>query len=164
MEIERKFLVKSLPDNLESYPHAELSQAYIASHGTTVRIRKADDRYLLTIKKKPAPSEDSKAAIVNVEIEEEIPKDLFERLAAHVETPFLTKTRYRIPCGKHVAELDIYHGVLEGLKTVEIEYASVEKAQDTPVPSWFGRDVSNDRRYRNSSLSVLTTLEGLPLQ
>jgi CYTH domain-containing protein len=164
MEIERKFLVNKLPDNLEKYPHAELSQGYLASKGTTVRIRKADAKYYLTIKKKPDASQDSKDALVNIEIEEEIPQDLFERLSQYVETPMLRKTRYRIPHLSYVAELDIYHGVLEGLATAEIEFPNLAEAKLTDLPEWFGREVTGNRRYRNSELAKLVTTEGLPLK
>ena len=38
MEIERKFLVKYLPEGLENYPHSEISQAYISTR-PVIRIR-----------------------------------------------------------------------------------------------------------------------------
>ena len=87
---------------------------------------------------------------MNIEIEEEIPQDLFERLSKYVETPMLRKTRYRIPHLSYVAELDIYHGVLEGLATAEIEFpnlagnlrtfrsgsgARLRGIEDTAIPS-----------------------------
>lgn len=39
MEIERKFLIKSLPDNLESYSCDTLIQAYISTE-PVIRVRK----------------------------------------------------------------------------------------------------------------------------
>ena len=40
-EIERKFLVKSLPENLEQYPHKDIVQGYLAitEDGMEVRLR-----------------------------------------------------------------------------------------------------------------------------
>lgn len=160
MEIERKFLVRSLPENPEQYPHSELEQGYISGGGTTVRIRRDGERYLLTIKKKPkgltSPCEE---AMVREEIEEEIDEDLYRRLSSYTETPMLRKTRYRIPYGKYTVELDLYHGVLEGLATAEIEFPSVQEAMAATVPEWFGRDVSGDKRFRNSRLATLTSLD-----
>ncbi|MBR5712119.1 MAG: CYTH domain-containing protein [Lachnospiraceae bacterium] len=163
MEIERKFLLKMLPEDLESYPHAELEQGYLASRGTTVRIRRTDDTYCLTIKRKPEERElaDSKQAIVNVEIEETIDADLYERLSKHLMSPMLRKTRYRIPHLSYIIELDIYHGVLTGLATAEIEFPSIEEAGLSELPDWFGEEVTNDRRYRNSFLAELTSLDEL---
>ena len=45
MEIERKFLIKSLPDNLESYSCDTLIQAYISTE-PVIRVRqKNEERY-----------------------------------------------------------------------------------------------------------------------
>ena len=43
MEIERKFLIKSLPDNLESYSCDTLIQAYISTE-PVIRVRKKKRR------------------------------------------------------------------------------------------------------------------------
>ncbi|MBR7020592.1 MAG: CYTH domain-containing protein [Lachnospiraceae bacterium] len=162
MEIERKFLVREIPDNLNQYPQSELEQGYLARKGTTVRIRRDGDRYLLTIKKKPKDVMDAKEQdLVRIEIEEEIDEDLYRRLGAYTETPMLRKTRYRIPYGRYTIELDLYHGVLEGLATAEIEFPTVEEALGAVIPDWFGADVSSDRRYKNSNLALLTSLKTL---
>jgi Uncharacterized protein conserved in bacteria len=161
MEIERKFLVRALPENLETYPHSELEQGYLATKGTTVRIRRDGDRYILTIKKKPKDLGPEAKDLARIEIEEEIDENLYRRLGAHTETPMLCKTRYRIPYGKYTVELDLYHGVLEGLATAEIEFPDLSEAIDAKVPDWFGKDVSSDMRYRNSHLAQLTSLDSL---
>lgn len=49
MEIERKFLIKSLPDNLESYSCDTLIQAYISTE-PVIRVRKKNEDYILTLK------------------------------------------------------------------------------------------------------------------
>ena len=49
MEIERKFTLKSLPDNLESYPSHHIEQVYL-NYNPVVRARKQDDEYYLTYK------------------------------------------------------------------------------------------------------------------
>ena len=160
MEIERKFLVRSLPENLDRFPHSELEQGYISSGVTTVRIRRDDEKYLLTIKKKPKDLSDPyEAVLVRDEIEEEIDADLYRRLSVYTETPMLRKTRYRIPYGKYTVELDLYHGVLTGLATAEIEFPNVAEAMAVTVPEWFGKDVSDDKRFRNSKLAALTSTD-----
>jgi len=52
-EIERKFLLKRVPDNLEKYPRAEIEQGYLAidSGGHHVRLRKKGDARSLTYKR-----------------------------------------------------------------------------------------------------------------
>ena len=44
MEIERKFLIKSLPDNLESYSCDTLIQAYISTE-PVIRVRQKNEDY-----------------------------------------------------------------------------------------------------------------------
>ena len=154
MEIERKFLLKSLPADLETYPHTELEQAYLASGGTTVRVRRDGDRYVLTVKKKSKESEyQTKEILARIEIEEEIDRDLYERLLRHAESKVIRKTRYRIPYLKYTIELDIFHGELEGLQLAEIEFPNMEEAKLKELPEWFGEDVTEDKRYRNSHLA-----------
>ena len=48
-EIERKFLVKSLPADLEQYPCRRIQQAYLSAD-PVVRVRRSDDSYYMTYK------------------------------------------------------------------------------------------------------------------
>lgn len=52
------------------------------------------------------------------------------------------------------AEVDIYEGKLQGLMTTEVEFSSVEAAEKFVAPTWFGRDVSEEKAYKNTSLSL----------
>lgn len=49
MEIERKYLIRELPENLETYAYHDIEQAYLCT-APVVRIRRQDDRYILTYK------------------------------------------------------------------------------------------------------------------
>lgn len=49
MEIERKFLIKSLPDDLNHYPCDTLTQAYISTE-PVIRVRQKNTDYILTLK------------------------------------------------------------------------------------------------------------------
>ena len=51
MEIERKFLIKKLPEDLERYPSSNLEQAYLCTD-PVVRVRRQDQEYYLTYKGK----------------------------------------------------------------------------------------------------------------
>jgi len=51
MEIERKFLVETAPENFESYPFHMIEQAYLCTE-PVVRIRREDSSYYLTYKSK----------------------------------------------------------------------------------------------------------------
>lgn len=149
MEIERKFLVTSLPDNYESYPHHEILQGYLATN-PTVRIRQIDNRYILTIKE----HQNISGAIVNREEEFDMASATFQHLLSKCDGRTVSKVRYLIPLTDTLtAELDIFNGRHQGLIIVEVEFASLEQAVTFNPPDWFGTDVSKDPCYRNSYLS-----------
>lgn len=151
MEIERKFLVRELPADLENFKHSEIIQAYI-SFSPTIRLRKADDKYFLTCK--------TKGNLAREEWEITISAEDFNRLWGKTEASAIEKTRYYIDISDGlVAELDIYHGFLSDLLTVEVEFDSVSDAESFQAPSWFGLDVTYDSRYKNSRLSQMTDSE-----
>ncbi len=149
MEIERKYLVDSLPENLDAFPHVEIEQGYLCT-SPTLRIRRMGDSFILTVKEKV---HSLTSAIVNREEEFFLSSESYARLRGKCEGIMVEKTRYRIPVGKYTAELDIFHGRHEGLLLVEVEFPSVEAANAFTPPAWFGQDVSNDPRYRNSWLA-----------
>ena len=51
MEIERKYLIKDLPADLNAYPYHIIEQGYLCTE-PVVRIRRQDDDYILTYKGK----------------------------------------------------------------------------------------------------------------
>lgn len=150
MEIERKYLVKSLPNDIDRYEHTEIEQGYLCT-SPTLRIRKMGDAYILTVKEKVVSES---AAIVNREEEFALTQEKYEALRLKCDGQLVKKTRYRIPIsGGLIAELDVFHGQHEGLILVEVEFPTVNEANSFVPPSWFGQDVSADKRYRNSWLA-----------
>lgn len=158
MEIERKFLVKHLPPNLNTFPHKEIAQGYISDINPTIRIRRIGDSYILTIKSTETIDKD-KVSLINNEIEFKLSKEKFDNLSTKIDNIFVDKTRYFIPLdNSFVAELDIYHNSLSPLQTVEVEFNTEQEALEFQPPEWFGLDVTNDIRYKNFHLSTF----GLP--
>lgn len=162
MEIERKYLVRSLPNDLDSFPHVEIEQGYLCTT-PTLRIRKMGVFFILSVKER---RHCDTTAIVNREEEFALTEEAYMSLRGKCEGSLVSKTRYRIPLGRRseaggerarelVAELDLFHGVLEGLRLVEVEFPSVEAADAFEPPAWFGEEVSSDPRYRNSCLSAI---------
>ncbi len=170
MEIEKKILITRIPDDLDKYEKKEIEQGYLCT-SPTLRIRKSNDEYILTYKKKSGKARKD-GTICNTEIEAELDKKSYQHLKKKLDFPPLSKTRYIIPLGdcekncpgvdaedakKHLkAELDIFHGALEGLIYVEVEFPSMDAAERFVKPDWFGEDVSGDKRLRNSNLAELT--------
>ncbi|SES84448.1 CYTH domain-containing protein [[Clostridium] polysaccharolyticum] len=156
MEIERKFLVKQLPDQLEQYQCKIIEQGYL-SHNPTLRIRKSNENYLLTYKSKFGIGQDeNRTAKVENEVEVPLNEESFLHLKAKTDNHMIVKKRYLIPLEEGLtAELDIFKEQLEGLRLVEVEFASEEAANRFVPPVWFGKDVSLDRRYTNGYLSTV---------
>ena len=145
-EIERKFLVDLsdvvLPDNGE-----HIEQGYLPSAkniNTIVRVRVKGAKAYLTIKG------ENKGA-VRTEFEYAIPIDeALEMLKELCQKPFIEKTRYELPVGGHLWELDIFRGENAGLVVAEIELTEENETFD--LPSWVREEVTSDSRYYNSNL------------
>ena len=150
MEIERKFLTEHLPFDITTYPCHTMTQAYI-SFSPTIRVRQSDDAYILTVK--------GKGHLAREEFELPLSREDYERLLTKTEGTPVVKKRYYVPLeGGLTAEVDVYEGELTGLLTTEVEFSSLEEAEAFVPPAWFGKDVSEERAYKNTSLS----LYGLP--
>lgn len=151
MEIERKYLVPVLPEGLETFTHTDIEQGYLCT-SPTLRIRKMGAACILTVKER---MHTDSTAIVNREEEFVLADDRYALLRTKCDGNMVSKTRYRIPLGNGLtAELDIFHGSHEGLRIVEVEFPSTEVSEAFVPPAWFGREVSGDRRYSNSWLSM----------
>lgn len=151
MEIERKYLVNSLPEGLDAYPHVEIEQGYLCT-SPTLRIRRAGEAYILTVKEKVRTES---TAIQNREEEFALTADRYAHLRTKCDGQLIRKTRYRVPLdGGLTAELDVFHGAHAGLLLVEVEFPTLQAADAFVAPAWFGPDVSLDHRYRNSYLAL----------
>ena len=139
MEIEKKFKVKQLPDNLDGYEQKHIEQGYLSL---------------------AAGSDDKNTDFrINNEIEVFLTKEGYEHLKEKVDDNLIIKTRYIIPLEDgHTGELDVFGGVLEGLYFIEVEFESEDDAKNFLPPDWFGENVSDDKRYANSYLSKCNDL------
>ena len=145
MEIERKFLTKEIPFSLDGFVCKQMIQSYL-SFQPTIRIRKSDDQYFLTVK--------GKGHVAREEFEIPMEQQEYEHLHEKIEGNEVRKKRYFIPLEQgYTAELDIYEGQLEGLFTTEVEFPTMEEAEMFVAPKWFGDDISKDRRYKNTFLA-----------
>lgn len=153
MEIEKKFTIKKIPDHLEQYPCKKIEQGYLCV-GPVIRIRRSNEDYILTYKSKGNKQEEALQTKVNEEIEMPLSQDAYEHLKTKIDGKLIEKERYIIPLEEGLkAELDIFHGYLEGLHFVEVEFPTIEDALAFEKPDWFDQDVSMDRRYANNYLS-----------
>ena len=152
MEIERKWLAdqNSIPYDLDALDAYEIEQAYI-SFRPTVRVRSLRDRrgemrYVLTVKS------GSKAGDGLVG---------YETLLRKAEGGVIRKTRYLFRRADGLLEeIDVFRDALEGLCYLEIEFPTADAARAFVSPEWTERDVTSDKRFRNSALAQY----GMPLK
>ena len=145
MEIERKFLVKTIPDNLSEYKCRIIEQAYLCTE-PVVRARKDNDEYYLTYK--------GRGLMAREEYNLPLTNESYQHLLAKADGNIITKKHYEIPDGTgKTIELDIFEGVFSGTVVAEVEFETIEEANSYTAPSWFGKDVTNDTAYHNSNMS-----------
>ncbi|GHU41594.1 hypothetical protein FACS1894111_04130 [Clostridia bacterium] len=146
MEIERKFLLKQVPANLEQYPHSKIEQGYLCTN-PVVRIRRQDSEYFLTYK--------GGGMMARMEYNLPLTLESYLHLKEKTDGILITKTRYRLPYqDKHTIELDVFEGSLAPLLLAEVEFESEEEANAFTPPQWFGEDVTYSSKYHNSVMSA----------
>lgn len=144
MEIERKFLVKEMPRDLERFACRKIEQAYLCTD-PVVRIRRDNDVYYMTYK--------SGGMMAREEYEHPLHARAYRHLREKADGIIISKNRYMIPLGAYTAELDVFEGAHAGLVIVEVEFPDEEQAKAFVPPDWFGQEVTFDGRYHNSYLS-----------
>lgn len=161
MEIERKFTIKTLPAQLDSYESHLIEQAYLNTD-PVIRIRREDDRYYLTYK--------GKGLFTREEYNLPLNKESYYHLRKKIDGNIITKRRYLIPIQnpsfaenavlseqeKNVSltiELDIFDAPFSPLIIAEVEFPTETIANAFLPPSWFAQDVTCDLQYHNSNLS-----------
>lgn len=164
MEIERKFTLLRLPENLSSYPCLHMEQAYLCTD-PVIRIRKENDNYYLTYK--------GKGLLAREEANLPLHAEAYAHLLTKADGLVIQKDRYLIPIenpsfdmdaltelGIHKIpnglnlkiELDIFTSP-SGLIMAEVEFPSLELANAYQMPGWFAEDVTHNKAYHNSNIS-----------
>lgn len=155
MEIERKFLVKDFPNDLDRYPCSPIEQGYLSTN-PVVRVRKDGDEFYLTYK--------GGGMMAREEYNLPLTQESYAHLLEKADGNIITKRRSRIPLdytdqsgnAQHACiELDRFEGRFQGLILAEVEFPSVIAANLFTPPDWFGDEVTYDKHYHNSYLSRL---------
>jgi len=157
MEIERKFTIKDLPEDLGSYENKKIIQAYL-SREPVVRVRRSNDKYIMTYK--------GSGMIAREEYNLPLTKESFEHLLSKADGNVISKTRYLIPVKEPrfrdgydhsgvmlTIELDVFDEPMAPLIMAEIEFPDMESAEAYIPEDWFLEDVSEDPRYHNVNMA-----------
>ncbi len=162
MEIERKFTIRQLPEDLNNYPSHHIEQGYL-SDSPVVRVRKEDDEYYLTYK--------GSGMMAREEFNLPLNQDAYYHLREKVDGKIISKQRYLIPllhpavqkgCPQPPAdysltiELDVFDPPFAPLVVAEVEFGSKEAAEAFVPPEWFDEDVTYRKEYHNSYMALQT--------
>ena len=160
MEIERKFTLKHLPENLEQYPCHHIEQAYLNTN-PVVRVRKQDNEYFLTYK--------GSGMLAREESNLDLNETAYYHLREKADGNIISKTRYLIPLKNPgfkkgfpappadyqlTIELDVFDPPFAPLVMAEVEFGSKEAAESFVPPDWFDEDVTYRKEYHNSHMAL----------
>jgi len=147
-EIERKFLIKRLPDDLKRSRSLIIDQGYLATEpaGRQVRLRKTGRSASLTFKVRRGTHREEREIKLS-------PKQ-FAVLWPGTAGRRLRKVRYEIPWKNVLIEIDIYRGRHAGLVVAEVEFPDRASARRFKAPWWLGREVTGEKRYSNVRLAL----------
>ena len=136
VEIERKFLVKELPGDLNKYPFHQIEQAYL-NVSPAIRVRREDDTYYMTYKGIRgeindkgagdwAVSEGSHERIGQTEYNMPLTAEAYEHLSAKADGNVIIKKRYLIPLNEDAFDdniLDAHPELKQAMadRTIKIE-------------------------------------------
>lgn len=148
LEIERKWLVPELPVFKEQHFVSDIEQGYILNgDGVCLRVRTSsgyNTSGYVTVK---GPN---KLPNATEEYEMAIPFETARELLALNNGPTIKKQRMYIRYGGLTIELDTFKDALEGLIVAEVEFPT-DRYPFNP-PSWFGEEITGDKRYTNANL------------
>lgn len=148
MEIERKFLIRELPkkEELEKYKCLSIEQGYLCRE-PVIRIRKQEREYWLTYK--------GKGLMTREEYNLPLNQEAYEHLKTKIDGKIIIKKRYIIPIDDELkVELDIFEGFHKGKILAEVEFPDEETAVAFQPLSWFGEEVTYQKEYHNSHMSL----------
>lgn len=160
MEIERKFLLKRLPEHLDDYTFHQIEQAYLCTE-PVLRIRRQDAEYYVTYKGSGLMSRE--------EYNLPLTKEAYEHLLPKADGNVISKKRYLIPLSQSeinpeclsllgdtslTIELDEFAPPFAPLFLAEIEFPTEAAANAFRMPDWFSEDVTKDIRYHNSNMAT----------
>jgi len=147
IEIERKFLLDRPPSDDVLGSGVPFRQGYLAGEGAVeCRVRIAPAGAWITVKA-------GGGGVVRTEVEVPIPAEEAEALWPHTVGRRLEKVRFLVPVDGAVAEVDRYGGELDGLWTVEVEFADEPAAIAFVPPAWFGPELTHEPGWGNGALA-----------
>lgn len=155
MEIERKFLVHTLPDITNILPVRYERYFLKITDGYQERIQRKGDIYELEVKK----SVPTMGKIVHYEkTKRPISKEESEKLKEGKENAGIIRDGYFLSKKPDIS-IKIYHGRFEGLIRAEVEFDNEDEANSYRPEPWMGEEITRSPLGMDSRLLHLTDSE-----
>ena len=152
-EIERKWLIKKedIPYDLNdsNVQKFEIKQTYIC-FDPEMRVRDYNNGESFEFTMKNNMTIDG---MIRDEINIDITKEQYDNLVIKQEGNTINKTRYQLYDDGQIIALDIFHGDLDGLAYMEIEFKTEDESNNYKEPNWVIKDVTSDINYKNGYLA-----------
>ena len=142
IEIEKTFLLIKAPEWVNEVSGRLIIDTYFpesADHHPKLRVRQDGDKYELTKKSLIDPSDASQQYETTVELSEAEFNCLVQASSRK-----LVKTRYSRNIGDISEDVDVFHGPLEGLILVDLEFACQESIGRSSFPEYCLVDVTQE--------------------
>ena len=149
-EIERKFLIKMLPD-LSKFKKSSYERYFLfRNKDVEIRIQTVGNKYELErkVNKNNLSSEKHKF---------DITKDEFNALKKFPSESII-RDSYLVSTNPEVT-IKIYKGKFNGLKRAEVEFKSLDEAKKFVLLDWFGKEITDTNLGRDSELLELSEEE-----
>jgi adenylate cyclase len=141
IELEKTYLIKNLPENLQAFPAKQIIDIYIPkeSRHATLRIRKNGDKFEMT-KKEPVQEGDSSHMLEQTIVLTANEFDILEKL----DGKRTEKLRYNYPYRDLMAEIDVFQGALQGLVLADFEFKTLEEKAAFTMPDFCLAEVTQE--------------------
>lgn len=153
-EIERRFILSELPDGFTLHQSDFIRQAYVcvdeaSAFEERVRYRLTPDgrQDYLRVQKQGA-------GLTRTETETPLSREEWaQAMIACLGRPII-KGVYHEQYNDQWIEFHIFYSH-RPLMTIEVEFKTEDDGNTFTPPSWFGREVTNDRRYNSASVALI---------
>lgn len=150
-EIEKTYLVQQLPGDIFMSKKNYIKQGYLPtpSDSVEIRLRQDNNGYNQTTKTLVHTGDYSQFDEASLTLTEPEFSSKWPQV-----TDVLEKLRYVYPLpGSVRAEVDLFTDDLLGLMIVEVEFPSEDLLEQFTKPSWFGRDITQERWIAGKNLA-----------
>ena len=150
IEIEKVYLVKSLPEDLKKHKaiSIKICDFFDPNRVDALKLRQIGDNFELIKKEAKNLHEkiEHKIAIVKGEF------DALWKVAKQKHE----KVRVLYPLGELTCEIDFYKGKLDGYVRVEVEFKTKEDMENFIAPNWFGKEITEFNHKIHKDLGIIS--------